>query len=160
GSLGIDLATTTDVTLVDTKATKIPTGIHGPIYHKKSCVGALLIGRSSTGLAGLVVLPGVIDAGHTGEIMISAFTPTPPLTIRAGTRIAQLIPIEQLHFERHIFRQAAVRGDQGFGSSGNTVSLVQTTRNRPVVTVQISGNGVTRQYKVMMDTGADMTIFT
>ena len=40
-------------------------------------IGALLIGRSS---AGLIVLPGVIDADYTGEIMVCVYTLTPPLT--------------------------------------------------------------------------------
>lgn len=69
--------------------TKLLGLITGPIYHEKdSALGALLFDRSSSGLAGLIVLPAVIDADFTGEIMICAYTLNPSLTITKGTRIA------------------------------------------------------------------------
>ncbi|RMC20498.1 hypothetical protein DUI87_01348 [Hirundo rustica rustica] len=91
GSLGIDLAAAVDVTLIDSRVQRIPTGVTGPIYDKNSALGALLLGRSSTGLAGLIVLPGVIDADYTGEIKVVAYALHPPMTIKKGTCIAQLV---------------------------------------------------------------------
>ncbi|XP_023784047.1 uncharacterized protein LOC111930275 [Cyanistes caeruleus] len=91
GSLGIDLAASVDVTLIDSTIRKIPTGVTGPVYSVTSALGALLTGRSSAGIAGLIVLTGVIDADYTGEIQMCAYTLASPLTIKKGTRIAQLV---------------------------------------------------------------------
>ncbi|KAI1233228.1 hypothetical protein IHE44_0004826 [Lamprotornis superbus] len=51
-----------------------------------------LVLRSSASLLGLFVLPRVIDADYTGEIM----TPFPPIQINKSQRIAQLVSLEQL----------------------------------------------------------------
>ncbi|NXF79392.1 POK9 protein, partial [Sclerurus mexicanus] len=96
GSLGLDLAAAIEVVLIDTRAVKIPTGIQGPVEYRGSPSGALLLGRSSAGLKGLFVLPGVIDADFQGEIQIVAMAFFPPLTIPAGTKIARLVPTLQL----------------------------------------------------------------
>lgn len=58
-------------------------------------MGALLVGRSSSGINGLVILPGVIDADYEGQIHIIAYTLQPPLTIQKGTRVAQLVVIQR-----------------------------------------------------------------
>lgn len=73
-----------NITLKDSTVHKIPMGVFGPVVEVDSSFGALLFGRSSTGLAVLIVLPGVIDADYTGEIMICAYTLFPPLTIKTG----------------------------------------------------------------------------
>ncbi|KAL2307732.1 hypothetical protein Nmel_000708, partial [Mimus melanotis] len=71
-------------TLINQSVHQIPTGVTGPIYASDSALGALLIGRSSAGLAGLIVLPGIIDADYIGEIQVCAYTLAPPLTISNG----------------------------------------------------------------------------
>ncbi|XP_023777953.1 uncharacterized protein LOC111925679 [Cyanistes caeruleus] len=126
GSLGIDLAASADVTLINNTIHKIPTGVTGPIYSATSEFGALLIGRSSAGVAGLIFLPGVIDADYTSEIQVCAYTLAPPLTIRKGTRIAQLVLFQKVATAKDIFQSAPRRGARGFGSRGDTVvNLIQ-----------------------------------
>lgn len=136
----------------------IPTGVTGPIYHKDSTIGALVIGRSSAGTAGLIVLPGVIDADYTGEIMIAAYTLTPPLVINKGTRLAQLVLYTRAK-ECGESPSAPSRGTRGFGSTGQTlVNLVQRMQQRPMVAVQLHCKDVVCSVSAMMDTGADVTI--
>ncbi|NXD04685.1 POK9 protein, partial [Certhia familiaris] len=156
GSLGYDLAAAIDVTLADNKVCKIPTGINGPIYDENSALGALLLSRSSAGLVGLIVLPGVIDADYTGEIMICAYALTPPLTVKKETRIAQLIIYWKYPIEMDIFQEAPICGIKGFGSTGNIANLVQKMNHRLIT--NISQQNMTRRLQVMMDTGANVTI--
>ncbi|NXL83133.1 POK9 protein, partial [Alectura lathami] len=157
GSLGIDLAEAVDITLKDQTVHKIPTGVVGPVLHEKSYVGALLVGRSSAGIAGLIVLPGVIDADYTGEILVCAYTLSPPLTIPAETQIAQLVLLPKVLLDPNQSRP--YRKECSFGSSGDTVvSLVQQMQKRPMVTVVLSSSTKSNQIQVMMDTGADVTI--
>uniref|UniRef100_A0A8C0F993 dUTPase-like domain-containing protein n=1 Tax=Bubo bubo TaxID=30461 RepID=A0A8C0F993_BUBBB len=89
-SAGLDLATAHTVTLLDCSVHLLSTDISGPLPPKTQ---ALLLGRSSTTLSGLFVLPGVIDSDSTDEIKIMAWTPFLPCTIPKGSRIAQLILI-------------------------------------------------------------------
>ncbi|NWZ86958.1 POK9 protein, partial [Poecile atricapillus] len=159
GSLGLDLAASVDVTLIDTSVRKIPTGVTGPIYSATSALGVLLIGRSSAGMAGLIVLPGVIDADYTGEIQVCAYTLAPPLTIKKGTRIAQLVLLQKVATEKDIFRSAPERGAKGFGSTGDTVvNLVQQMSHRPVIEITLCHGSRQQRVKMMLDTGADVTI--
>ncbi|NXA44283.1 POK9 protein, partial [Eudromia elegans] len=161
GSLGIDLAAAIDVTLIDNSVHKIPTGVTGPVHSTTSVLGALLIGRSSAGIGGLIVLPGVIDADFTGEIQVCAYTLAPPLTIRRGTRIAQLVLYQKVRAEKDIFRKAPERGAQGFGSTGDVVvNLVQQMKHRPMIEVILCQKMSRQSIKVMLDTGADVTIIS
>uniref|UniRef100_A0A8C6YU31 dUTPase-like domain-containing protein n=1 Tax=Nothoprocta perdicaria TaxID=30464 RepID=A0A8C6YU31_NOTPE len=77
-------------------------------------------GRSSAGVAGLIVLPGVIDADYTGEIMVAVYTLNPPLIIPKGTRIAQLLIFKRQDPEVPLPSAVLDRGGQGFGSTGDT----------------------------------------
>ncbi|NXM13096.1 POK9 protein, partial [Ploceus nigricollis] len=159
GSLSLDLATTIDVTLIDMKPVKIPTGIKGPVMHKEKPCGALLLGRSSAGLKGLFVLPGVIDADFTGEILIVAMTLYPPLTIPAGSKIAQLVPTLQLT-EAASSIMHRQRGPDGFRSTGSMALLCLPMEGRPKAPV-LSENGQQRlQLSALLDTGADITIIS
>lgn len=68
GSAGLDLGSSTTVILTpDSQTVKIPTGIFGPL--PKGTVGFIL-GRSSTSMQGIKVLPGVIDSDYTKELQI------------------------------------------------------------------------------------------
>ncbi|KFZ64192.1 hypothetical protein N338_00570, partial [Podiceps cristatus] len=161
GSLGIDLAAAIDVTFKTTVPQKIPTGVQGPVYSSTSTLGALLIGRSSTGLAGLIVLPGVIDADYTGEIMVVAYTLNPPLTVKKGTRIAQLVLYQRQITEEDTIQSQKKRGDQGFGSTGDTVvNLVQQMKDRPMIPLLLQKESHQVNVKAMLDTGADVTIIS
>ena len=88
GSAGVDLAASKSVTLLDNMVPLIPTGVYGPLGNGRS---ALLLGRSSTTLEGLFILPGVTDADYEWEIRIMAWTPGPPCSVTKGSKIAQLV---------------------------------------------------------------------
>ncbi|NXC30020.1 POK9 protein, partial [Campylorhamphus procurvoides] len=156
GSLGLDLAAAVTVTLTSTAPQKIPTTTFGPL-HPQKIVGALLIGRSSSGLHGLCVLPGVIDADYCGQICVVAYPIQPPLIVQKGTRIAQLVLLS-----RHPATPTPVdsdRKDQGFGSTGNyVVNLVQQLSSRPQITVIAKQRAQTQKFHMLCDTGADVTI--
>ncbi|RLV63648.1 hypothetical protein DV515_00018059, partial [Chloebia gouldiae] len=117
GSLEMDLAAAVEVTIITTSPIKIQTGVKGPIMINGQTVGGLLLGRSSASVMGLFVLPGVIDADYTGEIMIMAHTPFPPIRIQQGQRIAQLLPLPQLS-KGIVPAHGVKRGKGGFGSTG------------------------------------------
>ncbi|NWV81851.1 POK9 protein, partial [Dasyornis broadbenti] len=158
GSLGIDVAAAVTTILKDTKVHKIPTGITGPLVEIKSGIGGLLIDRSSSVLAGLIVLPGVIDADYSGVITVYAYTLLPLLTITVGTPIAQLILYSEVGAGDEIHCRP-YRGARGFGSTGNTIiSLVQKMKQRPVVQVTLQTQTRSIPVIVMLDTGADVTI--
>ena len=76
---------------------------------------------------GLVNAPGTIDAGYRGEIKVILINldPTPPLELRRGDRIAQLVvqPVVQARFlpvdgaARQRPRQRRARLDRRLGSA-------------------------------------------
>ncbi|NXC51400.1 POK9 protein, partial [Penelope pileata] len=153
GSAGVDLATSVDVTLFDTSVVSIPTGVFGPLGDGNA---ALLLGRSSTTLMGLFVLPGVIDADFTGEVKIMVWTPTPPCTIPAGTRIAQLV-----YFRPNPPARAGLtRGTNGFGSTGvpHIYWAQQVTTGRPNLTCTLQTNNQKLTVTGIIDSGADVTV--
>lgn len=96
GSLGLALATAIDGTLIDNRPQKGPTGLKGPLIIGGQAHGALLLGRSSSRMKGLFVLPGLIDVDYNGEICIMVQTHFPPMYIPKGSRISQLVPMQQL----------------------------------------------------------------
>ncbi|TRZ06091.1 hypothetical protein HGM15179_021018 [Zosterops borbonicus] len=51
---------------------------------------------SSTSKQGVIMLPGVIDADFTGQVQIMAYARQPPVTIPAGSKIAQIVAFENL----------------------------------------------------------------
>lgn len=85
----------------------------------------LLTARSSTiEKHGLLVIPGVIDPGFTGEIEISTLNISgEDLHLEPSLRLAQLIPVKTVRSGLHLneawrSEAANVRGQEGFGSSG------------------------------------------
>ena len=153
----MDLATSHTVTLLDCSVHLLSTDISGPLPPKTQ---ALLLGRSSTTLSGLFVLPGVVDSDSTDEIKIMAWTPFPPCTIPKGSRVAQLILIPAGTNSPAPSQSYQRRG--GFGSTGNPQILwVQSiSQKRPVCQCilirgeqQVVLNGI-------IDTGADVTIIS
>ncbi|NWS79204.1 POK9 protein, partial [Crotophaga sulcirostris] len=157
GSLGLDLAAAVDITLMTPQPTRIPTAVRGPITINSQPVGALLIGRSSTTLSGLFVLTGLIDADYTGEIQIMAYTPYPPICIKKGQRIAQLIPLPQLAKGITSLKQGD-RGQYGFGSSGDATFAVLDLNSRPRRKISIQFQGSSHALTALLDTGADVSI--
>ncbi|NXH05491.1 POK9 protein, partial [Loxia leucoptera] len=133
GSLSMDLATTIDGALIDNKSQKIPTGIKGPVMINYQLQGVLLLGCSSSGLKGLIILPGLIDRDYEGEISIVVQTPFPPMHIPKGSRIAQLVPMQHLT-DAAMVSSPYDHGDGGFGSTGGLTLLTVPMDHRPLVT--------------------------
>ncbi|KFW97216.1 hypothetical protein N336_11372, partial [Phalacrocorax carbo] len=156
GSLGLDLATAIDVTLIDTRPRKIRTGIKGPLIIDGQACGALLFGRASR-LQGLFVLPGVIDCDYEGEICIVAQTAFPPICIPKGSKLAQLVPIQQLA-RPLVSGDTSARGTGGFGSTGGLALLTPSLNERPLVSVVITHRNESQRLSALLDTGADITI--
>ncbi|KFZ52156.1 hypothetical protein N338_10730, partial [Podiceps cristatus] len=157
GSLGLDLAASVDVSLMSTKPTRIPTGLKGPIVIDGKAVGALLLGRSSTTMMGLFVLPGVIDSDYAGEIMIMAHTPFPPAKIRKGELIAQLVPLPQITSNIAPISPED-RGQKGFVSTGGLTLLTLDLSSRPRRTVHLYRQGQKHTLTGLLDTGADTSV--
>ncbi|NXA23294.1 POK9 protein, partial [Ibidorhyncha struthersii] len=158
GSLGFDLATTVDTTLTDSTVHKIPSDAVGPLIHPDSSVGGLLVGWSSAGVKGLIVLPGVIDADYTGRIYIMAYTICPPLFVPKGSRIAQIIAIDNLFCDPP--ESTTYCQDRGFGSTGPAVCFTTMMSHRPMVTVVMSQENSSKRIVAMLDTGAYVTIIS
>ncbi|NXV24839.1 POK9 protein, partial [Cepphus grylle] len=158
GSAGMDVATAIDVTIMDQKVHRVPLALYGLLGRGLS---ALLIGRSSTTSQGLFVLPGVIDADYTGQIQAMVWTPSPPVSIPAGSHIAQLVPFLSSVPCANLKR----RGAGGFGSTGTPVIYWahQIQATRPTLTCQLRNGGHKPEsitVKGMIDTGADVTVIS
>jgi dUTP pyrophosphatase len=83
--------------------------------------GAFIKDRSSVALKKkLHVVGGVIDNGYRGEIIVlMSNLSSSPVQIKAGEKIAQLVPIPLSYLEIHEveeFAEETERGEKGFGS--------------------------------------------
>ncbi|NXI08148.1 POK9 protein, partial [Irena cyanogastra] len=156
GSAGLDLATSITVTLINSSIHLLPTRTFGPPGPQKS---ALLVGRSSTTLLGLFVLPGVRDSDSVGEIKIMAWTPFPPCTVPQGTCITQLIPFS-LNLSSPLTE--CNTGVGGFGSTGTPQILwAQTISDeRPTCKCTLSSQEEQITLTSISDTGADVTVIS
>jgi len=122
GDAGFDLFSVEDVTILPGKRVLVGTGIALAI--PSGWVGLI---KDRSGLAandGLHCLGGVIDENYRGEVKVILYnTGTEPVTLLAGSRIAQLVvvpyyvgPIKEVAE----LPPSEVRGVAGFGSSGIT----------------------------------------
>ncbi|NWU22448.1 POK9 protein, partial [Dyaphorophyia castanea] len=153
-----------DITLTDTTVQRIPTTAKGPVVHTKSLIGALLIGRSSATVQGLIVLPRIIDADFTGQIQIMAYTLHPPLFIPKGSRVAQLVALinnQPLGVgPSYACPKLPTRGDGSFGSTGPAVLFTQSLTDRPTQKVVLSRGQQRITIYPLLDTGVDVTIIS
>lgn len=139
--------TTQEVKLVDSN-------LRGPLGHGLS---ALLLGRSSTFRQGIFVLPGVIDADYSGIIKIMIYTLAPPISIPAGSKIAQLVPF----YSQIPHADPLKRREGGFGSTGQPQVLLalDIQKSKPEELVELKHpHGKTITFKMIIDTGTDVTI--
>ncbi|KFP02591.1 hypothetical protein N300_14729, partial [Calypte anna] len=157
GSLGLDLATAIDVTFINSKPQKIPMGITSPVKYEGKPCRALLLGRLSAGLKGFFVLPGVIGSDCTGEICIVAMTWTPPMGIPKQTRIAQLVPTQQLTDAAATSSTVPCR-TAGFGSTGEMALLCLPMDQHPKAPILLEHQQDQCRLTALLDTGADITI--
>ncbi|NXX13478.1 POK9 protein, partial [Podargus strigoides] len=163
GSLGVDVETAVDTTLTTSEVTLIPTTANGPLEDYGSIVGGLLIGRSSTAIKGLIVLPGVIDADFTGNIKIMAYTLFPPIHVLKGSKIAQIVALRSFHPDSIQYPydpKTPVRGDQGFGSTGPAIMFTQQLNHCPTQVVKMQLGMQNVHFQPLLDTGADVTMIS
>ena len=124
GDLGYDLFAYQSITLEPGDCgRKASTGIAVQATHPSTGqpLGLLIRDRSSMAARGVFVTGGVIDAGYRGEIIVVFNNLSSiPITINAGDKIAQMIPVEVLTSMVDVVDQLddSSRADKGFGSSG------------------------------------------
>ncbi|RMC21859.1 hypothetical protein DUI87_02730 [Hirundo rustica rustica] len=156
GSAGVDVCTAKSVMIDLDKIHKVPLDAFGPLGDGMS---AFLMGRSSATIQSIMVHLGLIDADFSGQIHAMVSTPTPPLTIPKGTRIAQLVP-----FKSSVSRvEDWSRGDGGFGSTGppQVHWTAVLTKGCPETLCTVSMVGATPSeihLHGLLDTGADVSI--
>ncbi|NXR16264.1 POK9 protein, partial [Semnornis frantzii] len=159
GNLGLDLATAIDYTVVDTKPVAVDSTTQGPVSINGKVVGGLLVGRSSSALKGLTIIPGVIDADYTGVIKIMLQTQFPPIHIPAGSLIAQFVLYPQTTGDI-MPRLSTEKGAGGFDTTGPAALLTLSMGVRPEATVAISNGTDGLQLTMLLDTGADIMILS
>jgi dUTP pyrophosphatase len=121
--LGYDLFSLDDAALAPRATVRVRTGIAVEARHPATGepLGLLVRDRSSMAAKGIATTAGVIDAGYRGEILILMTNlGDAPLAIRAGEKIAQMIPVPVLTGAVHTVDslEDSARAEKGFGSSG------------------------------------------
>jgi dUTP pyrophosphatase len=121
--LGYDLFSLEAVLLAPRSTVRVRTGIAVEARHPATGVplGLLVRDRSSMAAKGIATTAGVIDAGYRGEILILMTNlGDAPLELRAGEKIAQMIPVPVLTgtVETVSSLEDSARAEKGFGSSG------------------------------------------
>ena len=129
-------------------AQAIPTGVFGPLPND-TC--GLILGRGSTILKGLQVVPGIIDNDYTGEITVMASSISGLVSITQGQRIAQLVLLPLVKTPNTTM--ASYRGDSSLGSSDIYWAQL-ISKDKPLMTLQLNG----KSFSGLIDTGADVTI--
>lgn len=123
--LAYDLYALDDTYLYMHQANKVRTGIAARYvvpYKEHEKYGLLIRDRSLMASSDMFIVGGVVDAGYTGEIIVlmQHTRGDLPLTIKAGQKIAQIIPLRVLTdtvFEVDTLTDTS-RGEKGFGSTG------------------------------------------
>jgi dUTP pyrophosphatase len=122
--LGYDLYALDNVLLYNNSTEKVRTGV---IIEFPEGYGGIVKDRSSMALNYVTTSGGVIDDGYQGEMCVLMTYRKPDVEspncykIRAGDKIAQIIPVKVMTHEEVVvtdYLRPSVRGDKGFGSSG------------------------------------------
>jgi dUTP pyrophosphatase len=121
--LGYDLFALEAVSLAPRTTVKVRTGICVEARHPATGapLGLLVRDRSSMAARGVATTAGVIDAGYRGEILVLMTNLTDaPVELKAGEKIAQMIPVPVLTGPVHVVEilDVSARAEKGFGSSG------------------------------------------
>lgn len=120
---GLDLSVSEDFTIEPFEVKMVPTSVS--VELPRGTFG-YVTGRSSWGKRGLWVFQGTIDEGYRGEIgVVLCNLSGEPISIMAGTKIAQMIILPFVHVKPELRsgesrrrRGPLDRGTRGFGSSG------------------------------------------
>jgi dUTP pyrophosphatase len=121
--LGYDLFALESALLAPRATVKVRTGIAVEARHPTTGapLGLLVRDRSSMAARGIATTAGVIDSGYRGEILILMTNlGEAPVELRAGEKIAQMIPVPVLTGPVEIVPtlEDSARAEKGFGSSG------------------------------------------
>jgi dUTP pyrophosphatase len=122
--LGYDVFCLESVVLEPRNTIRVRTGIAVQASQPVTGVplGLLVRDRSSMAAKGVATTAGVIDAGYRGEILILMTNlGETPVELRAGEKIAQMIPVPILTGEIVTVDslEESRRATKGFGSSGS-----------------------------------------
>jgi dUTP pyrophosphatase len=121
--LGYDVFALENVILTPHHTVRVRTGIAIEARHPETGIplGLLVRDRSSMASRGVATTAGVIDAGYRGEVQIVMTNlGETPLEVKAGDKIAQMIPVPVLTGPVHAVEEleTSSREGKGFGSSG------------------------------------------
>ena len=124
GSAGLDLRACIDAALVIApgQTVLIPTGL--AIHIADPGLAAMILPRSGLGhKQGIVLgnLVGLIDSDYQGPLMVSCWNRSSlPFTLEPMERLAQLVivPVVQAVFRQVAEFETSLRGEGGFGSTG------------------------------------------
>lgn len=129
--LGFDVFSIEDAEVNPHAVTAVRTGIsaqHSSLSHPEERYGLLVKDRSSMARAGLFTVGGVIDSSYTGEIIVLFRNVSSAIIdIKAGEKIAQLVPVRVMTQDPIVEVQALPRdsrGSRGFGSSDIVMATV------------------------------------
>jgi len=124
--LGFDIYALEDTLLPPHTPVRVRTGI--AVHFERAedpreKFGLLVRDRSSMASRGVVASGGVIDAGYRGELLVllTSYASASPFAIKAGDKIAQLIPLPVLTgagVAETAELATSARGQNGFGSTG------------------------------------------
>lgn len=120
GDAGIDLRAQWDVVVPAGKSVLIPTG--SSLQIPEGMFGHVIARSSTFQNFGVLVLPGIIDEGYTGELYVNAFNPTDADSqIEVGERVAQILLVPNMRYGTELVKvdalEARDRGSNGFGST-------------------------------------------
>jgi len=120
--LGYDVYAAETLTVAPRSHALVPTGIAIECTSLSGeAMGALLRDKSSMAARRLILTGGVIDAGYRGEVkvLLENLSDSPAI-VRAGEKIANLIPYPVLTGEVRVVDDLSASGRKagGFGSSG------------------------------------------
>jgi dUTP pyrophosphatase len=126
GSAGLDMRACIDdaLTVAPGETVLVPSGL--AIHIGDAGLAAVLLPRSGLGHKhGLVLgnLTGLIDSDYQGQVFVSIWNRGSKMyEIEPGERIAQMVfvPVEQVAFEVVEEFDDSVRGEGGFGHSGQS----------------------------------------
>ncbi len=124
--LGFDVYALEDTVLPPHTPVRVRTGIAVHFERPETPeekFGLLVRDRSSMAAKGVIASGGVIDAGYRGELLVllTSYAPEHSFAIKAGDKIAQLIPLPVLTGAGVVETDALAassRGQAGFGSTG------------------------------------------
>jgi dUTP pyrophosphatase len=122
GDAGVDLVTTSDVTLKPGERALVRTGIAIALQEGFAAFIHPRSGLADAHGVTTVNAPGTIDAGYRGEIQVNLVNldRDAPVTLRRGDRIAQLViqRVEKARFVEVETLPDSARGEGGHGSTG------------------------------------------